>query len=268
MVRLDIALTQRGMIQSRPRAKRLIQAGQVLVNGTVCEKPAHNVSEADRLELLQEDMPFVGRGGLKLDYAITHGHLQLDGKICMDIGASIGGFTDCMLQHGAKKVYAVDVGHNQLSKCLQTDSRVVNLEGTDIRKLSLDTVKELISFLSIDVSFISLQLILPAAVPFLSDDGKMVVLIKPQFEAGMEWIGKHGLVRSQQVHRKVLVQVLELFRQMHLTLCHLWHSPILGGSGNLEYLAVLDRSDKALQVPDVQQVVSQAFLQKKKEKQK
>ena len=256
MERLDVALIQSGYAASRQRAKELIQQGSVTINGTVCTKAARSVSETDQLAVTDAGLQYVGRGGLKLEAALPLlGSFSLQGAVCMDIGASTGGFTDCMLQNGAQKVYAVDVGRDQLAQKLRQDARVVNLEQTDIRKLPETAVAEPIAFLSVDVSFISLRLIIPELVRFLQPGGMAILLIKPQFEA----VGKHGIVRSQSVHQRVLEQVLSCLAQNGLSLQHLIPSPIRGGSGNVEYLAVVQYSTSSAQPQDLAAVVRQAF---------
>lgn len=266
MPRLDLAVVQNGLAPSRQRAKMLIQNGQILVNGTACTKPAFAVSETDIITLQGCDIPFVGRGGLKLEHAIKIMQLDLNGLTCMDIGASTGGFTDCMLQYGAAKVYAVDVGHGQLAESLRRDSRVINWEGTDIRRITQDQLEEPIAFFSVDVSFISLHHVLPSAVSLLQTGGKAVILIKPQFEAGRENVGKNGLVLSRKVHCQVLMQILALLHALGLSVQLLCSSPIQGGSGNVEYLAVVQKSAEDAGTLDVTTVVDAAFAQAKKEK--
>ena len=203
MERLDVALIQSGYAASRQRAKELIQQGSVTINGTVCTKAARSVSETDQLAVTDAGLQYVGRGGLKLEAALPLlGSFSLQGAVCMDIGASTGGFTDCMLQNGAQKVYAVDVGRDQLAQKLRQDARVVNLEQTDIRKLPETAVAEPIAFLSVDVSFISLRLIIPELVRFLQPGGMAILLIKPQFEAGREknnciHFGRRGFIHYQ-----------------------------------------------------------------------
>ncbi len=261
-MRLDIALVERNIASSRARAKVLIQDGKIAVDEMIIKKPAYNVADINKITLCGEDIPFVGRGGLKLDYALSKINISLDEKICLDIGASTGGFTDCMLQHGAKKVYAVDVGHDQLAQSLRQDKRVINLEGTDIRALTHEIIIDPIDFITIDVSFISLAYILPNATNFLRDKGDTVILIKPQFEAGRENIGKHGLVLSKSVHQKVLYDKLNLFAEISLSLKNLFPSPIRGGSGNIEYLAILEKSHDSPTIVDIKAIVDEAFSRK------
>lgn len=259
MPRLDAALVQRGMAQSRQRAKQLIQDGQVSVDGTVRRKASFVVLDENEITLSGSDIPYVGRGGLKLERALEQGRIDLHGLICLDIGASTGGFTDCMLQRGAARVYAVDVGHGQLAEALRQDSRVVNMEGTDIRHVTVEQLGSAVDFFSVDVSFISLRLVLPAAAELLRADGMAAVLIKPQFEAGRENIGKNGLVTSEKAHLRVLTEMLELFPSLGLSLQLLCPSPIRGGSGNAEYLAVLKKSDAPSVKPDAEAIVKAAL---------
>ena len=239
MARLDIWLSKHGMAPSRQRAQGLIRNGQIFVNGVVCTKPAYGVAEGDQVTMEGEDLPFVGRGGLKLEHAVQAAGLQLDGLVCMDIGASTGGFTDCMLQHGARRVYAVDVGHGQLAESLRQDSRVVNWEGTDIRSVTPAQLPEPVDFFSVDVSFISLTHVLPSAAAFLAHGGKAAILIKPQFEAGREKVGKKGVVRDPAVHLEVLEAFLRHAKENHFTVLGITYSPIRGPEGNIEYLGYL-----------------------------
>ncbi len=268
MARLDAVLVQQGLAPSRERAKTLIRNGQISVNGTVCTKPAFGVADTDAVTMEGSDIPFVGRGGLKLEYAVTQIQLSLDGLTCLDIGASTGGFTDCMLQHGAAKVYAIDVGHGQLVQKLREDSRVVNWEGTDVRRIAPEQLEQPADFFSVDVSFISLHHVLPYVLPLLKAEAGGVILIKPQFEAGRENIGKNGLVQSKRVHVQVLGNILALLASLGLTVQLLCPSPIQGGSGNVEYLAAVRKGSAEGILPDIAAVVQQAFAQAKKEKAK
>lgn len=266
MLRLDAAVVQSGLAVSRQRAKNLIQNGQIMVNGTICKKPSFQVDKTDQIVLLGSDIPFVGRGGLKLAYALEQMQINLTGLVCMDVGASTGGFTDCMLQHGAAKVYAVDVGHDQLAASLRSDPCVDCREGTDIRQMTPEQLPVLPSFLSVDVSFISLTHVLPSAAALLQPMEQAVVLVKLQFEAGRKNIGKNGLVLSEKAHHRVLLQMLELFAREHMSVQLICPSPIQGGSGNIEYLVVLKKSDEPGIVSDLRQVIGLAFAQSKKEK--
>lgn len=258
--RADIALTERGLVQSRSRAKALITEGKITLNGKVLTKPSVPVHEDDRLEVIA-DLPFVGRGGLKLAGAVQTFGLHLQGRICMDIGASTGGFTDCMLQNGAAKVYAIDVGHGQLDAALCADARVVNLEGTDVRLLTPHDLPDSPDFAGIDVSFISLRLVLPAAAALLADPCECIALIKPQFEAGRSAIGKHGIVRSAKAHVQVLQEMTALAESLGFAVQNLCVSPIQGGSGNTEYLLYLSRMQgEESRIPDLRALVASAGL--------
>ncbi len=266
MARLDAELISRGIAVSRARAQELIKAGQIKLDETICTKPSKQVNENSVIKMEGEGLAYVGRGGLKLEKALELCNINLKGKICMDIGASTGGFTDCMLQRGASKVYAVDVGHGQLADKLCKDCRVVNLEGTDIRELNTETVQESIDFISTDVSFISLNLILPHIAHFLKKGGIAAVLIKPQFEAGRENVGKNGLVKSRKVHMNVLVKVTEEFNKNGFSLMMLCPSPVKGGSGNIEYLAVIlndyINDERMHNTVDYKAIVEEAFSYK------
>lgn len=205
--RLDVAVFERGLSESREKAKALIMAGQVYLNGQKAQKAGDDVKPEDVIEVRGAPLPFVSRGGLKLQKAVESFGTELSGCVCMDIGASTGGFTDCMLQHGAKKVYAIDVGYGQLAWKLRTDERVVNLERTNFRYVTSEQVPEPVDFASVDVSFISLGLILPVLYTLLKDGGEAVCLIKPQFEAGRENVGKKGVVRDEKVHVEVIEKI-------------------------------------------------------------
>ena len=241
--RLDVALFERGFAESREKAKALIMAGQVYLNGQKAQKSGDSVKETDTLEVRGEKMPYVSRGGFKLEKAIAAFGLSLDGKICMDIGASTGGFTDCMLQNGASKVYAIDVGYGQLAWSLREDARVVNLERTNFRYVTREQVPEEIDFASVDVAFISLKLIVPVMRALLCADGQAVCLIKPQFEAGREHVGKKGVVRDKAVHETVVADLVRFMLDSGFSVLHLDYSPIKGPQGNIEYLIHIEKSD-------------------------
>ena len=241
--RLDSALFARGFAESREKAKALIMAGQVYVNGQKAQKSGDNVKDSDVLEVRGEKMPYVSRGGFKLEKAITAFDLSLNGCVCMDIGASTGGFTDCMLQNGASKVYAIDVGYGQLAWSLRSDDRVVNLERTNFRYVTREQISEEIDFASVDVAFISLRLIVPVMRELLKNGGQAVCLIKPQFEAGREHVGKKGVVRDQSVHVKVVSEICDFLLDSGFSLLHLDYSPIKGPQGNIEYLVHIEKSD-------------------------
>ena len=239
--RLDVALVERGLIESRSKAGALIMAGQVYVNDQKTIKAGMLVQPKDRIEVRGEKMPFVSRGGYKLDKAVKSFGFSLKDCVCMDIGASTGGFTDCMLQNGAKKVFAVDVGYGQLAWKLRTDERVVNMERTNFRYLTPEDVGEELDFASVDVSFISLKIILPVLYTLLKDGGTAVCLIKPQFEAGRDKVGKKGVVREPSVHEEVVETITDFAFQTGFSVLALDFSPIKGPEGNIEYLIMLDR---------------------------
>ncbi len=234
--RLDMAMVERGLATGRDRAKGLIQSGQVYVNDQKCDKVGHSVSSEDIIEVRGETLPYVSRGGLKLKKAIDVFEVDLQGAICADLGASTGGFTDCMLQHGAAKVYAVDVGYGQLAWTLRQDSRVVVMERTNARHLTREDIPEPLDFVCMDLSFISLSLILPAAAALLGEQGEAVCLIKPQFEAGREQVGKKGVVRDRAVHVQVIEKIKALAEDLNFTIAGVDYSPVKGPQGNIEYL--------------------------------
>ena len=261
-VRIDLWLVQQGYASGREKAKELLAAGYVEVDGRPVIKPSVHVTEEQTVVCRAPAPRYVGRGGYKLEKAIASADLSLEGETCMDVGASTGGFTDCMLQHGAAHVYAVDVGHDQLHPRLRADSRVTVLEGTDIRseKLAATVAAGSLDFTCVDVSFVSLSHILPAVLPFMREDSTLVCLIKPQFEVGKSGIGKNGVVKDPKAHRRVLEQMLCLFQELNLAVKHLTFSPITGGEGNIEYLAVLKSLAKVPAVSvDPVAVVEEAF---------
>ena len=262
--RLDAYLVSAGYVTGREKAKELLASGQVLVNGAVVTKASRRVFATDVVTCDAPAQKYVGRGGFKLEKAVNGAGLSLVGLTAMDVGASTGGFTDCMLQNGAAHVYAVDVGHDQLHPSLREDDRVTVLEGTDIRseKLAETVSAGSVDFCSVDVSFVSLSYILPAILPYLSADATLVCLIKPQFEAGKSAIGKHGVVKDPKAHIRVLADQLSLFAGHHLVPVWVGHSPITGGEGNIEYLAVLRRQGEGILV-DPTAVVKTAFAQLK-----
>ena len=241
--RLDILLIQRGMATSRERARAVIMAGEVFVNGQREDKPgtAFDENKIETLEIRGEQLPYVSRGGLKLAKAVQDFGLMLPGKVCMDIGASTGGFTDCMLQNGAVKVYSVDVGHGQLDWKLRSDERVVCMEKTNFRYMVRDDIADDLDFASVDVSFISLTKILIPARKLLKAQGQMVCLIKPQFEAGREKVGKKGVVRDAHVHEEVVKKIFDFADLVGFKILNLDYSPIRGPEGNIEYLIYLEK---------------------------
>ena len=241
--RLDTALFERGFSESREKAKALIMAGQVYVNNQKVTKSGETVKEGDCLEVRGDKLPFVSRGGLKLQKALKQFPLDLSGCVCMDIGASTGGFSDCMLQHGATKVYAIDVGYGQLAWKLRADPRVVNLERTNFRYVTREQIPEAIDFASVDVSFISLRLIVPVMRDLLRSGGKAVCLIKPQFEAGRDKVGKKGVVREQSVHIEVVEGIVAFLLETGFSVLGLDYSPVKGPQGNIEYLVLVEKTD-------------------------
>lgn len=244
-VRLDVLLHDLGLCESRERAKALIMAGQVYIKNQKCDKPGEQVSGDIVPEIRGETLKYVSRGGLKLEKAIKEFNLVLDGAVAMDIGASTGGFTDCMLQNGAKKVFAVDVGYGQFAWKLRSDERVVNMERTNIRYVTPEDIGEQLDFASVDVSFISLGLVLPAAYALLKEGGEIAALIKPQFEAGREQVGKKGVVRDKKVHYSVIETVINKAKEIGFGVLALSFSPIKGPEGNIEYLVHLKKNSHA-----------------------
>ncbi len=237
--RLDILLVERGLAESRHKAQALIMAGQVYIGEKKCDKAGLLVDESVLPDLRGQALKYVSRGGLKLEKALSEFPIDLTGKTAADIGASTGGFTDCMLQNGAARVYAVDVGYGQLAWNIRNDPRVVCLERTNARYLTREQIPETLDFASIDVSFISLGLILPALRPLMGSDGQVAALVKPQFEAGREKVGKKGVVRDPQVHLEVLEQFLRHADEADFSVKGLTFSPIRGPEGNIEYLGYL-----------------------------
>ncbi|WP_343252428.1 TlyA family RNA methyltransferase [Ligaoa zhengdingensis] len=246
--RLDLAVTELGLTESREKAKTMIMLGRVYVNNQKADKPGMTVSDADQIELRGETLRYVSRGGLKLEKSIPRYGLNLEGAVCMDIGASTGGFTDCMLQNGASKVYSIDVGYGQLAWKLRCDERVVNLERTNFRYVTQKEVPDPIDFASVDVSFISLTLILPVAINLLRPGGEMVCLVKPQFEAGKGRVGKKGVVREPEIHREVIAKVADFAHSIGFSVLGIDYSPIKGPEGNIEYLLYLKNDGAGAQL--------------------
>ena len=242
-IRLDQYLVQHGLIQSRERAKAMIMSGVVFVNEQKVDKAGEMIKEDAKVEVRGHDIGYVSRGGLKLEKAMQCFPLTPNGKVCMDIGASTGGFTDCMLQNGAVKVYAVDVGYGQLAWKLRTDERVVNMERTNIRSVTPDQLGEPIEFFSVDVSFISLHHIFPVAQAITTPDAMGVCLVKPQFEAGREKVGKKGVVRELSTHIEVVEMIVGYARSIGFRTLHLSYSPIKGPEGNIEYLLHISKDE-------------------------
>ncbi|MGI6412472.1 MAG: TlyA family RNA methyltransferase [Syntrophomonadaceae bacterium] len=240
--RLDTLISQKGLTGSREKARAMILAGEVTVNGVTITKPGTQVSDDAEITITSCIPKYVSRGGLKLEQAIKAFAVEFQDKIVLDIGASTGGFTDCALKHGARKVYAVDVGYGQLDWSLRNDKRVVNLERTNIRYLSLNDLGERVDIITIDVSFISTAKVFPVAEGLLKEDGKVICLVKPQFEAGRGLIGKNGVVRDPSVHREVLGSCIESARKAGLYCTDITYSPITGPKGNIEFLLILAKS--------------------------
>ena len=261
--RLDIMMVEQGLAPSREKAKAYIMAGEVYVNGQKEDKAGSMFAETAKLEVRGKTLPYVSRGGLKLEKAMQCFPLTPKGKVCMDIGASTGGFTDCMLQNGAVKVYAVDVGYGQLAWKLRTDERVVNMERTNIRNVTLDQLAEPIEFFSVDVSFISLHHIFPVAQAITTPDAMGVCLVKPQFEAGREKVGKKGVVRDPAVHQEVLEHFLTHAKENHFTVLGITYSPIRGPEGNIEYLGYLKKCDEPDGSFDLPALVAESHSQLK-----
>lgn len=257
--RLDSLIFERGLSESREKAKITVMMGLVYVDGQKQDKPGTMLSDTVKIEVRGEALPYVSRGGLKLERAVSAFVIDLAGKTAMDIGASTGGFTDCMLQNGARRVYAIDVGYGQLAWKLRSDPRVVNLERTNVRYLRPEQVPEPIDFFSVDVAFISLKLVLPVARAFLAEGGLGVCLIKPQFEAGREKVGKKGVVRDVGVHVDVVRELTGFALENGFSLLGLTYSPVKGPEGNIEYLMFVQKSDAPVSCsPDIDLLVKES----------
>lgn len=258
--RLDVLLVQKGLAPSREKAKTMIMEGNVFVDNQREDKAGTFFDPSVNIEIHGNTLRYVSRGGLKLEKAMAQFGITLDDKVCMDIGASTGGFTDCMLQNGAKKVYAVDVGYGQFAWKLRQDPRVVCMEKTNIRYVTPEDIGDALNFASVDVSFISLTKVLGPAKELLKDGGQMVCLIKPQFEAGKDKVGKKGVVRDPAVHKEVIKRVILFAKSIGFGILHLDYSPIKGPEGNIEYLVhiVKDAEAESQEVIDVEAVVAAA----------
>jgi 23S rRNA (cytidine1920-2'-O)/16S rRNA (cytidine1409-2'-O)-methyltransferase len=237
--RLDLIVVEKGMAKSRQRAQAIIMAGKVLVNERPVNKPGFFVSSEDRIELKGTDIPYVSRGGLKLEAALDELSLDVAGSICIDVGASTGGFTDCLLQHGVERVYAVDVGYGQLAWKLRQDPRVTVIERTNVRYMTADAIPAPVDLVTIDVSFISLKIVVPAIIKFLKSDASILALIKPQFEVGKKQVGKGGVVKQPELHQQVIKDLSEFFETIKLAPHSVYPSPLLGPKGNREFFIVL-----------------------------
>ena len=253
--RLDVLLVERNLAESRERAKITIMEGLVLVNGQKVDKAGTMIKPDAEIRILGNTLPYVSRGGLKLEKALKTFPITLEGKVMADIGASTGGFTDCSLQNGAAKVYAIDVGYGQLAWKLRQDARVINMERTNVRYVTKEDVGELIDFASIDVAFISLTKVLGPVKELLKPAGELVALIKPQFEAGRENVGKKGVVKDPKIHEKVIEEVISFAKEIGFVICGLTYSPVKGPEGNIEYLMWASNNSESeegdIQIKDV-----------------
>jgi 23S rRNA (cytidine1920-2'-O)/16S rRNA (cytidine1409-2'-O)-methyltransferase len=259
--RLDVLLVKKAIFESRERAQASIMAGEIFIDGFRVDKCGAKVKENAHIEFKGKKLPYVSRGGLKLERAINQYNISLKDFACIDIGASTGGFTDCMLQNGASKVVAIDVGYGQFAWKLRIDSRVTCMERTNIRYVKKEDIGELCDFASIDVSFISLTMVIPTAIELLKKDGSIVALIKPQFEAGREKVGKKGVVRDKSVHEEVINKIVNLVKNNKLKVIGLDYSPIKGPEGNIEYLIYFTKDlnyTESFKLDDVMQVVKAA----------
>ena len=254
-VRLDVFLTENGYAKSRTNAQSLIMEGKVFINNQKAMKAGDMISGTENIEVRGKTLEYVSRGGLKLEKAIKNFDLTPENKVCMDIGASTGGFTDCMLKNGAVKVFSVDVGYGQLAWSLRNDERVVNMERTNIRNVTRDDIEDDLDFFSVDVSFISLKLVLPVAYSLLKENGEGICLIKPQFEAGREKVGKKGVVRDIEVHKEVIRNTFAFTEEIGFTILNLDYSPIKGPEGNIEYLMHIKKTDAPSAEIDIDKVV-------------
>ena len=263
-IRLDQLIFEKGFAESREKAKALIMSGCVFLDGQRADKPGMSVSPDTEPEVHKKELAFVSRGGYKLDKAIRVFGIDPAGKRCIDCGASTGGFTDVLLQHGAEKVYAVDVGYGQLAWTLRNDPRVVNLERTNLRYVTKEQIPDLLDLAVCDVSFISLRLVMPAVAPLLKPDAEIMCLIKPQFEAGRELVGKKGVLRDAAVHEQVIRTVLEFMPSIGFSVQGLDYSPITGPEGNIEFLLYMRKSDADSVEPDISSLVERAHRELKK----
>ncbi|SUY47177.1 putative hemolysin A [Clostridium putrefaciens] len=242
--RIDILVVDKGIFESREKARASIMAGKIFVNGIRIDKCGEKIKVDSNIEFKGEKLPYVSRGGLKLEKAIKDFGFNLKDKVCLDIGASTGGFTDCMLQNGASKVFSIDVGYGQFAWKLRVDPRVTCMERTNVRYVKPEHIGEPCDFASIDVSFISLRTVIPPILDLLQDKGEVVALIKPQFEAGREKVGKKGVVRDAEVHKEVITNIVNFLVNNNLTIINLDYSPIKGPEGNIEYLVYFCKDER------------------------
>ena len=258
--RLDIELVRRGLSSTRSKAQNMIKNSAVCVNEKIIAIPSFSVDKTDEIKIVGETLKYVGKGGLKLEIAIHEFKIDLYGKVCVDFGASTGGFTDCMMHNGACYVYAVDVGKNQLDKDLSKNLKVKNIENTNIKTVTRSMFEKSIDFCSVDLSFISLSFAIPVVYDVLSDNGEAVLLIKPQFEAGPEYLSKKGIVKDRKIHVKIIERVITLAKNSGFSILNLSFSPIKGGDGNIEYLAYLKKKNNLKPFSaDFKYIVDDAF---------
>lgn len=253
--RLDILLVEKGYFDTREKAKKNIMAGLIFIDNVRVDKSGEKVARNANIEVKGNAIPYVSRGGLKLEKAINTFNMDLENKVCMDVGASTGGFTDCMLKNGAKKVFAVDVGYGQMAWELRTDERVVCMERTNIRYVKHSDIVDFLDFASIDVSFISLRLVLPVVKELLGDEGEVIALIKPQFEAGREKVGKKGVVREKSTHVEVIKKITEFASSIGFGIKGLTFSPIKGPEGNIEYLVYLSKRRSDEEIKEIEKII-------------
>lgn len=262
--RIDNILVKKGYFTTRQKAQYAINNKNIYVNNKLIEKSGKLIEEDSNIEIRGKVMPYVSRGGLKLEKALKVFNINLQGKTCMDIGASTGGFTDCMLQNGANKVYAVDVGHDQLDESLIGNEKIINLEDTNIREINIENFEK-VDFISIDVSFISLTQVLDNAFKLLKEDGEIVVLIKPQFEAGIDNINKNGIVKNTKIHVKVIEKIILFSNSLGLGVLGIDYSPIKGSAGNIEYLCYMKKNNKKIDLLKIREKTKQVVEKSHKE---
>lgn len=267
--RLDILLVERGIFNSRERARASIMSGEIFVEGKRVDKCGEKIKEDAEIVFKGDELPYVSRGGLKLEKAIKNFRIDLKNKVCIDVGASTGGFTDCMLKNGAKKVFSIDVGYGQFAWKLRTDPRVKCMERTNIRYVTIDDIGEAADFASIDVSFISLTKVIPVVLNLLKKDGEIIALIKPQFEAGREKVGKKGVVKEKEIHLEVINKIYNFVEELGCKVINADFSPIKGPEGNIEYLLYFTKADieEEMQLDRINEIVDKSHAALNKEEQ-
>lgn len=258
--RIDTLLVEKGLVDSREKAKKYVMAGLVFIESVRVDKPGSKVPIDSVIEVKGNPIPYVSRGGLKLEKALNEFPVTVNNRIALDIGASTGGFTDCMLQNGVSKVYAIDVGYGQLAWSVRSDNRVIPMERTNIRHVKVEDIGELANFVTIDVSFISLRLVLPVAKELTTEDVDIIALIKPQFEAGREKVGKKGVVRDINVHKEVITEIFNFCKSIDLFFKGLTYSPVKGAEGNIEYLAHIGKT-KTGAIEDVEVLLNKIVVE-------